>query len=76
MASVQSYFRVCKADISGLLLIVPEHASIAANVNDNCVFRLFAARFGCHHPRERTGGRDALVYLGRGGACCRGDSRR
>ena len=76
MAIVQSYFRVCKADISGLPLIVPDHASIAANVNDNCVFPLFAARFGCHHPRERTGGRDALVYLGRGGACCRGDSRR
>src|SRR5260370_13440250 len=45
-----------EADISGLLLIVPDHASIAANVNDNCVFPLFAARFGCHHPREMTGG--------------------
>ena len=77
MAIVQSYFRVCKADISGLLLIVPEHASIAANVNDNCVFRLFAARFGCHHPRERIReGRHALVCLGWGGACCGGDSRR
>lgn len=25
-------------------------------MNDNCVFPLFAARFGCHHPRERAGG--------------------
>jgi hypothetical protein len=31
-------------------------ASIAANVDDNCMLPLFGARFGCHHARERTGG--------------------
>ena len=45
-----------KRTFPGLLLIVPEHTSIAANVNDNCVFPLFSARFGCHHLRERMGG--------------------
>jgi len=57
-----------EADISGLLLIVPDHASIAANVNDNCVFPLFAARFGCHHPRERTGG-PPCAGVSRSGRC-------
>jgi hypothetical protein len=43
-------------------------ASIAANVNDTCVFSLFAARFGCHHPRERTGGLPC-AGLSRSGRC-------
>jgi hypothetical protein len=44
MAVTSADFRVGpEADISELLLIVPDHASIAANVNDNCVFPLPAA---------------------------------
>src|SRR5947209_8133002 len=35
---------------------LPEQASIVANKDDNCIFLLFGARFGCHHARERTGG--------------------
>src|SRR5258708_761155 len=63
------YFQVGpEADMSGLLLIVPDHASIAANVNDNCVFPLFAARFGCHHPREMTGG-PPCAGVSRSGRC-------
>jgi len=57
-----------EADISGLILIIPDNASIAANVNDNCVFPLFAARFGCHHPREMTGG-PPCAGVSRSGRC-------
>ena len=46
----------------------PEQASIAANVNGNCMFPLFGARFGCHHARERTGG-PPCAGVSRSGRC-------
>jgi hypothetical protein len=46
----------------------PEQASIAANVNDNCMFPLFDARFECHHACERTGG-PPCAGVSRSGRC-------